>query len=276
MKDSIVSLFSGVEIQKRQQIVALMSDWLSEIERKYEAEPDDELWAKGPPRSYFVADGFFPGYFNQKLKVLFIGRETRWTEGDYIESTIKGYNEENYHNKSAFTRRLLYIIQGIKHNGKLKFESLEEANYYAKEMVDTKDYGFAFMNISKYSNWKEDGGTADFGFINIFLEDSNLEKRNFFHEELEILEPDIIITMNLWDGNIERKYLDLCFGKIEWENLNDDTDDKVKVSSLILNDKSIKLINCTHHFSSIPRSISKQNIDKEFFYDPVMKAVFGK
>jgi hypothetical protein len=172
MIDKISDLFSGIEIQKRKQIVSLMSAWLSGIERKYKAEPDDELWAEGPPRSYFISDGFFPGYYNQKIKVLFIGRETRYMtdEGDAVLCTIKGYKEKK--KNTLFTKRMLYIIQGIKCNGKLEFEHLEETNDYAKELVDAKEYGFAFMNISKYANELPDY-KADYPFINQFLEDSN-------------------------------------------------------------------------------------------------------
>ena len=74
MVDGISSLFSGIEIQKRQQIVSLMSDWQDEIDRKYKNKPDPEYWEGEDPLEYFIADGFSPGYFNQKLKVLFIER----------------------------------------------------------------------------------------------------------------------------------------------------------------------------------------------------------
>jgi hypothetical protein len=206
MKDAIVSLFSGDEIQKRQQIAALMSDWKSEIASKDRSE----YFGEEDPLSYFVSDGFFPGYFNQKTKVLFSGRETRYDEkSDWIQCRIDDYKNTNNQNNKGFTRNLLNIVQGIKGNGQIKFNDLIKPNDYAKELSDSNNYGFAFMNISKYANWKDDS-RADFDFINTFLEDSNLEKRNFFHEELEILDPDIIITMNLWDGNIDRKYLDLC------------------------------------------------------------------
>jgi hypothetical protein len=260
MTDNISSLFSDIEIQKRQEIISLMSDWQSEIASKDRSEYFDEE----DPLSYFVTDGFFPGYYNQKIKVLFIGRETRYMGGgDYIETMMKNY-ENKKHN--AFTRHILQIVQGIKANGEIKFENLKKATDCAKEMVRTKDYGFAYMNISKYTNDTDDGAKADFYCINKFLEHSNLENRNYFREELEILDPDIIITGNLWRG-INQKYLDLCFGKLEWSKINDDIDGKVNVSKIILNDKRIKLLN-VYAFASYYS-------DKEFFYDPIMEIVFG-
>jgi hypothetical protein len=267
MPDDISSRFLGIEIQKRQQIVSLMSDWQSEITRKYEIEPDPEYWEGYPPISYFISDGFFPGYYNQKIKALFIGRETRHMadEGDWIKHTIKNYENDNKQNRKKFTRCLLYIIQGIKNKGKLKFENLKTANDYAKEMASTNDYGFAFMNMSKYTNitGKSD---ADYDFINKFLEDSNLEYRNYFREELEILSPDVIITLHLWNGGIDQRYLDLCFGKIEWEKTNDAIDGKVNMSNIVLNGKSIKLLDTYHFASRYP--------EKEYFYDPVMEILF--
>jgi hypothetical protein len=265
MTDNISSLFSGIEIQKRQKIISLMSNWRSEVAGKDKIELGGEYYDAD---SYFISDGFFPGYYNQKIRVLFIGRETRYMDdtGDYIESMIKYYKENMDHNQKAFTRHLLYIIQGIKGKGKLEFENLKTANDYAKEMVKTNDYGFAYMNISKYTNCRDDGGNADFSLINRFLRDSNLENRNYFCEELEILNPDIIITGNLWEGHIDHKYLDLCFGKFEWNKINDDIDGKVNTGNIILNGKNIKLLN-TYGFPS-------RYSDKEFYYDPIMEIIF--
>ena len=36
----------------------------------------------------FAADGFFPGYYKQKNKLVFIARETRWLGSDYIKTVI--------------------------------------------------------------------------------------------------------------------------------------------------------------------------------------------
>ncbi|MDR2865656.1 MAG: hypothetical protein LBV68_08610 [Spirochaetaceae bacterium] len=263
MVDGISSLFSGEEIQKRQQVVSLMSDWEDEIARKYKNEPDEEYWEGQDPLSYFIADGFSPGYFNQKTKVLFIERETRGMceNRDWFQQMIKNFkNTPNpNHNKNSFTRHLLYIVQGIKSEGKYKYENLEEANDYAKEIVSTNDYGFAFMNMSKYSNWTPHFN-ADYDFINQFLEDSNLENRNYFREEIEILSPDVIITGNLWNGYIEQKYLDLCFGKVELKKVYD-------MSNIVVNGKNVKILN-TYHLADYSHK------DKEDFYNPIMELIF--
>jgi hypothetical protein len=65
MEDKILDLFSDIEIQKREQINSLMSDWRSEIASKDRGE----YFEKEDPLSYFVSDGFFPGYFRQEKKI---------------------------------------------------------------------------------------------------------------------------------------------------------------------------------------------------------------
>jgi len=147
-----------------------------------------------PAKDWFSSDGFYPGYYSKKPKVLFIGREPRWAQTcgytDNIALFMLDFIKRPDHNQSFFTRRLLYIVEGIKNKGKLKFEEVREktACVIAKEMDKTNDYGYAVINISKYSNGAEDGGNANYKLINSFLEHSNLEKRNFFHEELAILD----------------------------------------------------------------------------------------
>jgi hypothetical protein len=264
MTDTIGDLFTGVESQKRQEIVDLMRDWKEEIAS---SKGKTNTWGKNEnPEEYFVSDGFFPGYFNQKPKVLFIEREITFIpdERDWVIKRIND-SKKGLINNNNFNSNLSYLVQGIKTHGKCKFENLEYANDYAVEMADTNDYGFAYMNISKYANVVKT--EADWDSINQFLLDSNLEKRNFFREELEILEPDVIITGNLWNDKIVQKYLDLCFGKIKWEKINDDIDGKVNVSSIIINGKNVKLINAYHLASRYPA--------QEYFYDPVMKILFG-
>jgi hypothetical protein len=270
MIDGVSKFFSGEEAEKRRQIVALMTDWQAEITRKYTENPDPEYWEGQDPLSYFIADGFFPGYYKQKTKVLFIAREPlpMGEEHDGVQNLLtKGLNAQK-----LFIRRLLYIVQGVREGGRLQYESLEFTKDYTKELASTNDYGYAFMNMSKYANWLDDNTQkADFNFINQFLEDSNLGKRNFFREEIEILDPDVIITMNLGkmaDAHtlIDQKYLDLCFGKIEWEKIQPDNDKKVKKTSISINGKCIKLLN-SYHFSS-------GGSDKDDFYNPIMELIF--
>ena len=242
-----------------------MEDWRNEVAPNMIKFKDDKINYSGD--AYFTADGFFPGYYKQKNKLLFIGREPRERGGDdYIANFINHYKKNNDHNQFAFTRHILYIVQGVKSGGKIKFDDLEYPNDYAKKMVEKNDYGYAMMNISKYSNDSETGAKADVELMNKFLEHSNFKKRNYFKEELAILQPDIIITANLWDGKIGDDYLELFFGKLEKRK---NIEDKAILYEMELNNQKIKLIDM-YHFSS------RVGTDKDYYYDPIMKLIFGK
>jgi hypothetical protein len=265
MKDPILKYFKGNELDKREMINSLMYDWKKEVKKNREN-------AKGKKADcHFNGDGFFPGYYNQKKKILFVGREARWVASgpypeDYIANFINWFKHNDDHNNKSFTRHLLYMTYGLKNNGIIKFKDVKgkTANGIAKEMVKENDYGYAMMNVSKYSNEKDNGAVADKNLINRFLEHSPLNERNFFQEELAILEPDIIITGNLWDGKIDENYLDLCFGKMKKTK---EIKGKAIQYEIGILQRKVKLIDI-YHFSS-------RYSDKEYFYDPIMKLVFN-
>lgn len=151
-----------------------------------------------------IFDGFYPYYFSQKKRILFIGREAlemaESNSGNYLEELFPCYRTiktvgGQYLNKSKFHARMIHIAYGIVH------ESAEwDKIPYASEIGDTfgmtGGLSFAFMNISKLSN--ESGSwIADWNLINTAYELSTKGNRNFIQEEIAILEPHIIITMCL-------------------------------------------------------------------------------
>ena len=131
-------------------------------------------------------------------------------------------------------------------------------------MIEHNDFGFAVINISKYSNDSKKNWQLNTTLANRFLKDSDLETTNFFQKELKILDPQIIITANLWKAGFENEYLELCLPR----------PDKCKTKNYIeywdykLDDKKepIKVIN-TYHFSA------RKN-DKDCFYNPIRKILF--
>lgn len=259
------------EIKKRKELVQLMDDWKAIIRTKPQItfsdnnKPYDAI-------EYFNSDGFFPGYFKASKRILFIGRESRYnspcySNGDRITTELDRFNKGINPNTSSYWRRLLYIVYGIQNNAP-SFDTIPEAKAILSEMVKKQNYGFAIMNISKYSNDSEYGATADFALINRFLSDSNNENKNFIKEEISLLEPDIIITANLWDGNINFSQLEKVFPEENCKIL------KVKkgIASMwdynLDNKKNIKLID-TWHFS-------RRGNDQQLFYDPIMDFLFEK
>lgn len=147
-----------------------------------------------------VFDGFYPYYFSQRKRILFIGRETLETARfNYLELLYESYRRTkrvgNQHlNTHKFHSRMIYIAYSI-----VNAEPVWQKIPYASEIGDTfgTDGGlsFAFMNISKLSN---ESGTwsADRELINTSCRLST-GARNFIEEEIAILEPHIVITMNL-------------------------------------------------------------------------------
>ena len=108
--------------------------------------------------------------------------------------------------------------------------------------------------------------------IDRFLKDSELDKRNFFNEELEILSPDVIITANLWNGLIKEEYLNLCLPESNFQktkNIIHNRESIAEYGKYNLNDKIIDFIDL-YHFSTPGKS------DKYCYYNPVMKILFNK
>jgi hypothetical protein len=262
--DKIWNFFPNNEKKKRENINQLMKEWKKYLSKsKVLYREDNKLY---PGSSYFVADGFFPNYFNQSIKILFVGREARYISGlDIIEVVINMF-KNNKIQGNQFWRRIVYMLYGIRHNGNELFKNIPDANTIALEISETNNYGFAFMNFSKYSNDCDDGASADIDLINKFLEDSKLNNRNYFKDELTILDPDIIITANLWDGKIKNEYLEYMFGNLSFIKAYSY---KANLWTMEFNNKEIKIIDL-YHFSYPGVS------DRDYYYLPVVKLLYNK
>lgn len=261
--------FTGIEVEKNKELLSILDDWKKQVATKSPIIFQDD-GMEYPTEQYFSYDGFFSGYFSQKHKVLFIGREPRWLnfnlyDTDYRTANIKFFETDNV-NSNTFWSNVLYMLYGIQNEGKIKFEELPCADEIAKNMVATGNFGFAVMNISKYANNSDAGATRNIELMNRFLQDSELHKRNFFLEELKLLDPDVIITANIWDCGLNGEYLGQCFPGT-WS-------DELSQPPIIANHwkykletKDVDVIN-TYHFAAYTKN------SKESFYDPVMKILF--
>jgi hypothetical protein len=100
--------------------------------------------------------------------------------------------------------------------------------------------------------------------MSAFLRDSHLEKRHFIQEELAILDPDIVLSMNLWNTGLDENLLRLALGNVRI------TDEKTfgpqaALREITINGKHIPLIDL-YHFSS------RKNTEADF-YNPVMEII---
>ena len=246
-----------------------MNEWIKQLE-KNKTPIDNGNKKKTTPSACFAKDGFFPGYFNQKRKVLFIGREPRKIGGYDFRDTSKEFFEEYYTNKNSWWRHILYIICGIKTEGTEPFDNLPTADKILNEMKEKNDLGFATINISKYSNDDVKNWQTNVNLVHRFLADSELEKTHFFQKELKILEPDVLITANLWDI-INSDYLNLCLPKSNFsktKKITHNNENVAEYGKYNLAGREIDFIDL-FHFSA------KKN-DKYCYYNPVMKILFGK
>jgi len=257
MEDLISELFSGIEIDKRKELFSLMQDW-------HKTVSSSEIFSNEENKNIncgdiFSYDGFFPGYYGTRPKVLFIAREPR-DRGDNTKNAIDTFKRENMNQRALiFWGRILRMFNIIQNNGMID-ENIS-ADEIVKPMNDINNYGFAVMNISKYES--RIGAIKDKILINQFFKDSKFDKRNFIREELELLDPDIIITANIFDGTIKNENMDRYFGKPVPLNENVVVDSKcvATLNTIKIKDKNVKLID-TYHFSS-------RFNDMEYFYKPI-------
>ena len=254
------------EINKRKELEKIMDEWKNLIRTKNNIIfPDDEK--QYPAIDYFNSDGFFPGYFLEHPKVLFIGRESRYSSGgDRVQSDFDWFSTGSL-NSSSYWRRIFYLVYGIKNKGKYKYSDIPYANEILDKMKEENNFGFAIMNISKYANESDDGANANYELINQFLIDSELTKRNFIKEEIELLEPDIIITSNLWNGKINNNELQKVFPDKYFSNTKE-INNVACLYDFKLGNRTIKLLNL-FHFSS-------RGSDNSMFYTPSMDLLYGK
>ena len=143
-------------------------------------------------------DGFYPGYLKQRVKTLFVGKESRGISGyNYLELLYKaikvGRIGTKSLNRSEFHRRILYIAYYLQ-TGECDYSEIP----YAQELsllFGTEKLSFAFMNLSKFSN-ENVAYQADYELIGKAV-DLSTKDRNYIQEEISILAPDLILTMNL-------------------------------------------------------------------------------
>jgi len=237
------------ENDKLHQLEVLFEDWKTLFSKNnhvqnYSAED-------------MVTDGFYPYYFSQKVKILYIGREARGISGcNYIDILFNAYKEKRvggqHINSVFFHKRMLYITFGIMHDFP-KWGDIPYADQIVETFGTAEGISFAFMNISKFSNEKVEF-QSDWNLINDSILNSSNESRNLIREEIEILEPDLIITMN-FDGLLKN------LGEMRFEKYSD----RYNTYVMNLKGKNALVINSSH-FTAMGLN------DETDFYEPIKDA----
>lgn len=235
-------VYPNNELSKLNELTILFKEWQVAIGKK----PEE-----------MVFDGFYPYYFSQEIRILFVGRESRGLTGsNYIEELSYAYQENKvgaqHINTHSFHKRLLCIAYGLNHNLQ-EWKDIPMASEITTSFGQPNGLSFAFMNISKISN-ENIHWTSDWELIKRSFTDST-RKKNFIQEEIKILDPHVIISMNL--GEMTRVFGDLREFK---------SDEKVTAFELELNDRTILVLD-TFHFSSPTK------LDVQDFYEPICESL---
>jgi hypothetical protein len=163
----------------------------------------------------FNMDGFYPFYTQQKVRILFVGREACCMQGkNYITTICSCIKNDNFNgwtvNQYPFHRRQFYLAYGI-----LQFFGLNQREFpkwedvpWASDMarnIFAKSHGeaingldsisWAFINLSKFSNetdnWQTDYSSRYLPFVN------DNKNRNYLKKQIRILNPHLIIGANV-------------------------------------------------------------------------------
>jgi len=274
MLDTTIKYFTNsFEIEKRKQIYELNQEWKNQISTKENIIFKDDKKAY-PAFQYFCSDGFYPGYFQQKRKILFIGHESRGLgsndgSSDRVCCDIEEWKKGNL-NSTPLWKTMISIAFGIQNDGKIKFEDLPATQEIISKMIETNNFGFAQINVSKYSNDSQTGGIADYNLINRFFIDSEFNKRNFLREQIQILDPDIILGLNIWGAGPTKYWnqITTVFPKEDMKFIKNSNKTKfAELYNFNFEGKNIQFIQ-TYHYSAPGKSL------KNDFYDPIMELLF--
>lgn len=155
-----------------------------------------------------VCDGFYPNYFSQKPRVLFVGKESIGMSGQhYIQSLYhtyttvqrlgRGCGKSPIHlNRSKFHSRLLKLAFGLTKDLPA-WRDIPRATEIGRTFGTAEGVSCAFMNLSKFST-ERNHWAANWPLI--IASNRISEGASFSSREISILRPDIVIAMNLREG----------------------------------------------------------------------------
>ena len=249
-------IFSKEEQQLNLKLEELFNKWYNVLEKNGATKEELELWCY---------DGFFPGYLKQKTRVLIIGRECRGLGGEsFIEMMLEGFSKNEIGVKNGRTMTInqhpmhskaFYLVYGLNNNF-IPYTQMPWASEMLEYFGTEKGISYAFMNISKFSN-ESDNYKTNYVNVNRFIELSK-SAENLFWEEIELLNPDVILTMNLQD-----KIQELA------PNVESiDADDDVHMYEIGCKSKKIKLYDLWH-FSGPKKKKNKKKIIEGYYYTPL-------
>lgn len=218
IRNDHLKLYTKKELILINKLTALFNEWNNTYQKYREDKADLTDY------EIIVPDGFYPNYLCQKTKFLFIGRESYTIEQcNYIDLFIENYlngttgQNKTSINKDKFHKMLIQVTYGLMYNK--AWEEIPQASELCHNKEIFNKISFAFMNLSKLSNnlSKQKTTNTNWNLVNHSLEMSLNCNKNYILEEIKLLNPDLIITMNLGRNILKQVFEDnLSFEENNW------------------------------------------------------------
>ncbi|GMO55309.1 MAG: hypothetical protein Ta2A_00010 [Treponemataceae bacterium] len=253
--------FPFEEQAKRRAITVLQDDWRKALRASNKSGEPSESNVE-----LFCTDGFYPYYFSQAVRVLFIGRESVSLAGrDYIDVLYNAYHCDDVGghrlNEYPFHKRLLYLTYGLQHGGKIPFDDLPDVMELGKTFATKGGVSFALIELSKYSNERDDASDhRDLNLMTSFLQDTVCAKRLFMQEQIAMLQPHIIVGMNLWGAGLNEKLIASVLGETQF--VSDAHKPAAVLCAINVQGKQVPFVDM-YHFSS-------RKDTRSGYYEPLM------
>lgn len=153
--------------------------------------------------TYYTRDGFMPGYTKVSKRVLFIGRESRWSKPNPLdpENNPSDIIQNTHYRLEAdktfqIERRMIAVAAQILSPGVyFSYDDIVKKNWpFVRQAALNGEISFAYLELSKFSNCNDDSN-VDWQLMNQYAEFDAIHL--FGKQQIELLQPDIIVTMNM-------------------------------------------------------------------------------
>jgi hypothetical protein len=196
---------SVFEIHNETVLRSQLNDLHTRIIRELHETPvtSKDFPEQGAGCTYYSRDGFMPGYTKAAKRILFIGRESRWSYpntldpkeiiSDIIKNTYVRFLQDK---TSLFEQRMLSIAaQLLAPNKYSSYNDIIWKNWSSvRNAVISGEIAFAYLELSKFGNCNDDP-SVDRELMNQFADFDAIH--SFGKQQIELLKPDVIITTNL-------------------------------------------------------------------------------
>lgn len=241
MSQEIINAFTEDDKKINSQLDVLFTEWYEFLKKndffqKTKTSPD-----------CFIQDGIFPRYSEQKVKILYMGRESYDLEGfNYIYQHYDWLKSKAL-NGSTLWRKMLRFTWGLENNT-ADWADVPSLDEILNNFASDDGISFGMINYSKISRPHNGTTKADWQQIINFAKASLESPKNFYIRQLEIINPDVIISMNVFDA-FDDVCLDVFEGALKY--ISHTNNKSAALFEFMLNNRKIPVIDTYHLGSTI-------------------------